>query len=119
MNYFAKTENGISTQDPLSDKERTMGIELEAYLSKTFSHIPIGGSKKILPSGHTLNRTASQWSLEKGDTEIKIEQGTGIPRVRKVCNTIRKEGSSCFLCLEIQGEVYGKICRKTKIPPPS
>lgn len=113
MNYFKK-ENGRSTQDPLSDKERTMGLELEKFLSKNFSHIPIGGSEKILPSGHTLTRTASQWILEKKDFETKIEQGTGIPLVRKVCNTIRKEETRVRVLKKLKMVILPPKQRKRK-----
>lgn len=119
MNYFVKRENGRSTQNPMSDIERYMGHELESYLSKFFSHIQVGESE-MRPTGHKLTRTKEYWLLEKGNTEVQIIQGTGVPRIRKVCNTLRSKKKRIEILKKFKTAILpeqwdGKEIRERKI----
>lgn len=119
MNYFAKKENGRSTQDSVSNTERAMGHELELYLSQTFSHFPVG-EKRGIDTGHSILGQQDHWSISKGDTEIQITRGTGVPRIRKVCNTLRSKKKRIEILKKFKTAILpeqwdGKEIRERKI----
>lgn len=106
MQYVIKEEQ---KGEPLSQNERAIGKRLEQKL-----HGLSFVDEKTDFNGAIIEKTKTHFVWTKGEREVKVEIGTGVPSVRKSFNSVRKANSRENFLLQTEKYLTKSLEKKRK-----